>query len=281
MKLRIMTGVIIGFVTLAMIALGDTFLIAGLSIVGLVCTQELAVMMNRIWQTVAIANTPKFEAVHSTALEDKEYASRRKGLIHFLSITTCVILCTVLLTNSQYRIYIVVYSILSVISTLTRSHNAHKESLLAAINTSMVTLVLTCSGVISFYVLSQIHQWQLIYVIGLTAVSDIMGYFVGKKYGKVRIFPQISPNKTEYGTVAMLISPSLAGIILSISCGISFQPFWTAIGILGLIGDLWISSIKRLANLKDTGTLLPGHGGILDRIDSHILVLSVASYIFT
>ena len=118
----------------------------------------------------------------------------------------------------------------------------------------------------------------------LIVASDIGSYFIGKSFGKRSLSP-ISPSKTLEGLIG--------GIISSISLAIFFayllnweNPFVTGIlyGVLitlmALVGDLIESMMKRDAKIKDSGTFLPGHGGILDRIDSYIFTPSVLYYLF-
>ncbi len=121
----------------------------------------------------------------------------------------------------------------------------------------------------------------------LTWTSDIGGYFFGSLWGKRKIAPKLSPNKTWAG--------SIGGIILSLITALIFYKY-AQIGnhnlfnliILGIMasiaaqaGDLFISSVKRIFAVKDTGSLIPGHGGILDRFDSFILVLPVVFALLT
>ena len=117
------------------------------------------------------------------------------------------------------------------------------------------------------------HGWALLALM-LVSVADTAAYFTGSRYGKVKLCPQISPNKTIAGVYGALAS----GAILSAIGGwlLHLRGFaWLALIALALvtviasiIGDLFESLIKRQAGVKDSGTLIPGHGGILDRIDS-------------
>ncbi len=132
----------------------------------------------------------------------------------------------------------------------------------------------------------------LIWVIILTIFSDIGGYIFGKIF-KWRKFTKISPNKTLSGALGSflfsIISVLLIGFIVEILTGIEsdfFQkPRYFILAILfslaAQIGDLTISYFKRLEKIKDTGKLLPGHGGIFDRIDSLIFSVIVANIIYT
>jgi phosphatidate cytidylyltransferase len=115
---------------------------------------------------------------------------------------------------------------------------------------------------------------MLFLVVGLTAMSDCAGYIVGKLCGKRQVFKALSPKKTEYGTLAMLTAPLLILAVLQV------QDHWwvLSIGPVALWGDLWMSSVKRWSGRKDAGDVLPGHGGILDRLDSHMWVLATVPF---
>ena len=101
--------------------------------------------------------------------------------------------------------------------------------------------------------------------------SDTFAYFVGKKWGARRIVPDISPNKTLEGFIGGFIGCVLTGWIGSICLGLPSTlgtGIGIIVGIMAPLGDLFESKLKRLANKKDSGNLLPGHGGVLDRFDS-------------
>ena len=119
-------------------------------------------------------------------------------------------------------------------------------------------------------------SWNLIFVISICILSDIGGYIFGKTF-KGKKLTKISPNKTYSGMVGSFILSLIFGVIYSYS--ISFIDFKTIIFLTILIsficqtGDLFISFLKRKAKIKDTGNILPGHGGILDRIDGILFAL--------
>ncbi len=118
--------------------------------------------------------------------------------------------------------------------------------------------------------------WTLFVFLCIWA-SDAGAYFVGRMLGKHKLWPEISPNKTIEGAVGGIVitmivaicfhfgRPELLDIGRAISLGI-------IISIVGMLGDLMQSAYKRVKGIKDTGTLLPGHGGILDRTDSWLIV---------
>ena len=105
---------------------------------------------------------------------------------------------------------------------------------------------------------------------------DIAGYFFGKKFGKNKLLPEISPGKTYEGLIGGLIAIAIYVLILRIFYWSSVPfPDWVLFILLplgfvslGVIGDLFESFLKRCSGVKDSGALLPGHGGLLDRIDS-------------
>lgn len=101
--------------------------------------------------------------------------------------------------------------------------------------------------------------------------SDTFAYFVGRSIGKRNIVPTISPNKTLEGFIGGFIGCILTGWIGSICLGLPLQfglGMGVIVGVLAPLGDLFESKLKRQADKKDSGTLLPGHGGVLDRFDS-------------
>lgn len=113
-------------------------------------------------------------------------------------------------------------------------------------------------------------------------VSDILAYFVGLNFGENKLAPQISPQKTlegwlggALGALGITVAFALAGLItyfFAISLGL-------VIAVFGLLGDLFESSVKRYFGLKDSGHIFLGHGGVLDRFDSLMLVSIVAYYL--
>ncbi len=129
------------------------------------------------------------------------------------------------------------------------------------------------------------HPWWLLGMMGLVWVADISAYFAGRKFGKTKLAPSISPGKTWEG-----VGGALFGVSVCIVLGWSFSPYsvhyaflpsvlmasWCWVG-LAVIGDLFESAIKRQAGVKDSGALLPGHGGLLDRIDALTSTLPLAA----
>jgi phosphatidate cytidylyltransferase len=121
--------------------------------------------------------------------------------------------------------------------------------------------------------------WLLLCLLATIWIADSAAYFAGKNFGKHKLAPMISPGKTWEGVLGALIAVTLFGAILYVGFDVKslaiFPALWIVTG-FGVIGDLFESMIKRQANIKDSGDLLPGHGGILDRIDGIIPSLPIA-----
>ena len=112
----------------------------------------------------------------------------------------------------------------------------------------------------------------VLYLLSLTEINDVAQYLWGKSCGRRKVVPDVSPNKTWAGLVGGVASTTVLALVLA--------PFltplsgWHAllvgvlIGVSGFFGDICVSAVKRDIGIKDTGNLLPGHGGILDRVDS-------------
>ncbi|ANI98532.1 CDP-archaeol synthase [Pediococcus pentosaceus] len=122
---------------------------------------------------------------------------------------------------------------------------------------------------------------MLMYLLLTVWSTDSGAYLVGRKIGKTKLAPQISPNKTWEGSIGGTIVAVIVGIIFSVTGLIHYGILATILmtlflSIAGQLGDLVESSLKRYYGVKDSGRILPGHGGILDRFDSLLLVLPMA-----
>jgi phosphatidate cytidylyltransferase len=105
----------------------------------------------------------------------------------------------------------------------------------------------------------------------LVVASDVGAYFVGRSFGRLKLAPHVSPAKTWEGAAGGIALVALISWVGALAFGLPVLPavgFGCAIGLISIVGDLTESMFKRSAGLKDSGKLLPGHGGMLDRIDS-------------
>lgn len=137
----------------------------------------------------------------------------------------------------------------------------------------MGVIILT-AAITAMYGLWQMSPWWLMYVFLLVWCADSGAYFVGRKLGKTKLAPRVSPNKSVEGLLGGLVTSGLVAIIvgyyLELS-GVALALFLLLSALTvsaSVLGDLFESMLKRRAGIKDSGSILPGHGGVLDRIDS-------------
>ncbi|OJF95211.1 phosphatidate cytidylyltransferase [Alkalibacterium sp. 20] len=145
-----------------------------------------------------------------------------------------------------------------------------------------IILIMTYIGIgfYSFVTLRFNNLSLLILVLLVIWATDTGAYLIGRKIGKTKLAPNISPNKTIEGSIGGTILASILAFVYLLYFPQSDSLFaafvlMVIISIMGQIGDLLESKIKREYDTKDSGKLLPGHGGILDRFDSLLLVLNV------
>jgi phosphatidate cytidylyltransferase len=119
-------------------------------------------------------------------------------------------------------------------------------------------------------------------LIGTIVVSDTAQYYTGRALGRHALAPAISPKKTVEGAVGgLLFGTAFVAIVGGYQFGLSLRttiPFGLAVVVLGILGDLFESRLKRAASMKDSSSLIPGHGGVLDRIDA-LLFAAPAFYV--
>lgn len=128
----------------------------------------------------------------------------------------------------------------------------------------------------SLYNTSNDVQIMFFGIILLLWTSDTMAYFTGKMFGKNKLFPSVSPGKTKEGSLGAGLFSILVGTGMAMATEDSVIK-WIMIAIivwiLGTLGDLVESRMKRVQKIKDSGSILPGHGGFLDRFDSLVMVI--------
>ena len=112
-----------------------------------------------------------------------------------------------------------------------------------------------------------------------TAIFDTFAYVIGSKIGKRFIVKKISPKKTLEGLIGGLFATVVFGMLIKLMPFNGLLNIFIIGGIFAFFGDLFISYFKRKSGVKDTGNILPGHGGVLDRIDSHLFATPVLIYI--
>ena len=176
-------------------------------------------------------------------------------------------------TYSKLELLFIAAILFLVYSVLVKNHFTFDDAAFAILSTLYVGM--------GFYYLIETRGAGLEYIIFALLIvwtTDSGAYFTGRSFGKRKLWPDISPNKTVEGFVGGIASAVVAAVIMQ-----SIAPFpisWTGLiivaiasSVFGQMGDLVESAIKRHYDVKDSGTILPGHGGILDRFDSLLFVL--------
>ena len=153
----------------------------------------------------------------------------------------------------------------------------------------MIALCYFAGAVVPFLLSSLIRiltmttgRYVILIPFAIAFLSDGGAYFAGLKYGKHKLAPVVSPNKTIEGALGGLVAAMLGMLIYALVLDLAFQQFRVNYGIailyglvgslVGVFGDLCFSIIKRQTGIKDYGNLIPGHGGVLDRFDSMMMV---------
>ncbi|WP_124948911.1 phosphatidate cytidylyltransferase [Sulfuriferula thiophila] len=131
--------------------------------------------------------------------------------------------------------------------------------------------------------------WWVLLLMGVVWIADTAAYFAGRQFGKHKLAPSISPGKTWEGVIGAAVAVVVYGVIvLKVLSGPRFDAYAWALPVmilgvvmlyLSILGDLFESWVKRVANVKDSGSILPGHGGVLDRIDALTSTLPIAALI--
>lgn len=160
-------------------------------------------------------------------------------------------------------------------------HSAHAELLAAAGFAVLIPAAMA---------MAMLQPVQLLLSLGLTWIADTAAYFAGRRFGKHKLAPAISPSKTWEGAAGGVLGTLAYAIIcagvlpelkdLSGSAWIAYLAAALVLSIASIIGDLFESAAKRQAGVKDSGVLLPGHGGLLDRIDSATCMLPFAALLW-
>lgn len=128
---------------------------------------------------------------------------------------------------------------------------------------------------------SDAGAWLVMLVLASTWTCDTVAYFIGKHYGTRKLAPSLSPGKTVEGSVAGFVGALLMAVIVGTIIGLPAQhslALGVIFGIAAQVGDLWESAVKRESGVKDSGRIIPGHGGVLDRFDALLLTAPAAYY---
>lgn len=167
-------------------------------------------------------------------------------------------------------------------------NNQYKKYAFISFNNLFIKYIVIFGFFISIFTLLNnsfsigINNFYLILIlIFSTAISDSFAYIIGSNIGKLSLLSDISPNKTIEGLFGGLIATLIFGYFLTKNTDLEYEFMFIVFicSVFGFVGDYFVSLLKRRSGLKDTGSILPGHGGILDRIDSHLASFPISSLI--
>lgn len=257
MKTRIISGIVMGVIVAAVLALGflweSVVIVAAISIISTAAIYELLHNAAGIKDKIALSGACLFGFFVPFANFINDDIGVALILIFFAAV---------------------IYSVFAAVMIL-KNHADFGLGQIAA----LYGLPLCYGG--AFYSLASVIGgedgiYYLLLLLNFSSVCDMGAYFTGVTIGKHKLCPNISPKKTVEGAIGGIVSSVVFTLIITLCFSKSvILPLILTIPlcILGMIGDLFASAIKRSVNLKDYGSLIPGHGGILDRVDSIIMIV--------
>ena len=142
----------------------------------------------------------------------------------------------------------------------------------------MGSIIFISISFIAFNMIREKSIFYFVYIILIATMTDTFALFGGTLFGKHKLCPKISPNKTIEGSIiGTIFGVFISALFIVFTCKLNINIFvliliTLLLSIMGQFGDLFFSSIKRSFNIKDFSNLIPGHGGILDRLDSLIFI---------
>lgn len=276
MKKRIISGVVMGAVVVLVLLLGLTIhnlfitafvaVVAALGVMELICNAaKIEGLVFRILPAVYTAAMVFIfsninEDIYKLYCTDYPYINLELFIAAIVVSIVYVIACAVLILVFQEKFDIGKIAMLCGMPLL----YAYAFSTLAGV-------IIATGGI-----------YYLLLILNFACVCDMGAYFVGVTIGKTKLCPQISPKKTVEGALGGIASSIIVTLIITLSYGFFDRIIFTLLLTIplcaaGMAGDLFASIIKRKVDLKDYGNLIPGHGGVLDRVDS-ILFISPLVY---
>lgn len=164
-------------------------------------------------------------------------------------------------------------------------HQRPRPSRLVLLGCGLLVLV---SAVSALQFLRRLEASLLLAVMAVAWVSDTVAYLAGRRFGRRKLAPAISPGKTWEGLAAGLFAASVYALVIGLEAphlwlrpvtAIQWIMAGLVLAVLGVMGDLFESQLKRVAGVKDSGKLLPGHGGVLDRVDALLPMLPAVAWL--
>lgn len=259
MKTRILTAIIAAAIFLPLVIIGKTPFIILVYLLGTIALKELLKM-----KKIQVLSIP--------------------GLIGFIFLWVLLIPNSFLMNSvstniSKIEVALIVVMLLLIYTVISKNEFTFDDAGFIILSTLYVG--------VGFYYLIETRMAGLSYVFFALFViwaTDSGAYFIGRAFGKRKLWPEISPNKTVAGFVGGVLSALLVGVIFQIISPLHPSLLFVLVvtvvtSLFGQMGDLVESALKRHFAVKDSGHLLPGHGGILDRFDSLLFVLPILHFL--
>lgn len=272
---RILTAAVLIPVVMVTVWLGPNWLIALVS----ACVAVLA-----IWEFFAVAEHQGLHAYRLwTSLAAVGIIAQQFYASRMASVTN---LGDILIRVPRVSLEMVFFAFVLGVAAISLGSRRPLGEVLPAISVSagaLIFIVLPFSAVVRLHGVDTLGPLLLLFTLLVVWVGDTVAYFVGRGIGRWKLAPVISPNKTWEGAIANFLGALLVAAIFG---------YWSLIppvhmlimaglgSVAGQIGDLFESAWKRSASVKDSGSILPGHGGMLDRIDALILAAPAIWYYF-
>lgn len=260
MKTRIISGAVLIALTVAVLMAGSRFPII------------LALFL------AVLAAVASYEILHNTGAVKNKAAVIVAMVYSVLSVLAYCGVTAIIwkgLTDEFFTLLLV----LAVVVISLRYHSEFSLSQIASTIGMPIIISFAFTSLAGIY-LRDNGLFYLLLLLNFSSICDCGAYFTGVAIGKHKLCPNISPKKTVEGAVGGIVSSIIASVIICLSFGKNGSLLTIALStvvfcVVGMCGDLFASVIKRSAGIKDYGNLIPGHGGILDRFDSILLIAPV------
>ncbi|NMA02782.1 MAG: phosphatidate cytidylyltransferase [Clostridia bacterium] len=217
-------------------------------------------------------------------LEFQEFIKKSNGKVMFLPVLLGQIVLT-LGAFAQWAHWFSIGILIMLLLTFIQGLAKFPQYNLLDFSTNLFMLIYVGWTLNHLILLRNLDQgfWLVLFLFLIIWSSDTGAYFSGRFFGKNKLAPQVSPNKTIEGSIGGLFLSVIIGIIYNYYLNLFSLPIVLFLALLlsviGQMGDLIESALKRLVGVKDSGNLIPGHGGILDRFDSTITTAPVFFYL--
>lgn len=284
MKTRIISGIVLALIVAGVLCLGFMvsfyFVTAFLTVMAAVGAYELAKnvagIKNKFANFLCVAATAGFMIIYNIPFRKQlvVFANSIRKSGNYKKIGALLHL----ISESGTFCFMIGYFMVAIIVIVAR----HKE-----FDLSKIFVFLATPRILgfAFSCIDRIIEhsngiYYLLLLLTFSCICDMGAYFTGVTIGKHKLCPEISPKKTVEGLVGGIISAILVSIILMLCFSVKGKMLFTCIFtvplcILGVFGDLFASVIKRSVGIKDYGNIIPGHGGVIDRMDSTLLIAPV------